>query len=472
MNSFLSYAQNFEDVILWRALKETKDGFYIDVGANSPLHDSVTRAFYERGWHGINIEADRDCFDELKEHRPRDTNLQAFASNEPGVIPFFHICNETGLSTFDPRIAAGHRAAGYELEERTVPMVTLNHIIELHAPPVIHFLKIDVEGAEKLVLQGIDLSRFRPWVIVVESTLPNSQTPSHDSFEPLLTGAGYQFCYFDGLNRFYVCDEQFEQLAPQIAVPPNAFDGIVRQAEHNLREHYESAVRQIQEHERCAKEMAAERDWLRATSTAATRERDQALQELARIKAEPQKIPEDEADGQMEAMSQLQAEVNTFKAFAYQFKLLCGKHLTQQARADLSRKTQACHKEIREAATKAYASHFGKKRLQLKDPEPRLSFFKRLFRSLFRKQGSVNKAVIGSLRGQIAWNENMETRLGELERLYAGAHRLLAQLLGQPIEPGGSSKEAAVMPQRPKELEHLSAPAMAVYESLQRARIQ
>lgn len=46
---FVSYAQNLEDVRLWRALKLFPRGFYIDVGANHPRIDSVTLAFYERG---------------------------------------------------------------------------------------------------------------------------------------------------------------------------------------------------------------------------------------------------------------------------------------------------------------------------------------------------------------------------------------------------------------------------------------
>lgn len=54
--TFISYAQNFEDVRLWRALKQFEHGFYIDVGANDPSHDSVTKAFYDHGWHGINVE--------------------------------------------------------------------------------------------------------------------------------------------------------------------------------------------------------------------------------------------------------------------------------------------------------------------------------------------------------------------------------------------------------------------------------
>jgi len=45
--SLISYAQNFEDVMLWRALKHINKGFYIDVGAFSPDNDSITKFFYE-----------------------------------------------------------------------------------------------------------------------------------------------------------------------------------------------------------------------------------------------------------------------------------------------------------------------------------------------------------------------------------------------------------------------------------------
>ena len=53
---FVSYAQNFEDVILNRALHGVTDGCYIDIGANDPEVDSVSLAFYERGWRGLHVE--------------------------------------------------------------------------------------------------------------------------------------------------------------------------------------------------------------------------------------------------------------------------------------------------------------------------------------------------------------------------------------------------------------------------------
>ena len=43
--SFISYSQNGEDVVLMRALGHLGSGRYIEVGANDPTNDSVTRAF-------------------------------------------------------------------------------------------------------------------------------------------------------------------------------------------------------------------------------------------------------------------------------------------------------------------------------------------------------------------------------------------------------------------------------------------
>jgi hypothetical protein len=51
----VSYAQNFEDVMLWRAFKKVACGFYIDVDACDPTEHSVTKAFYARGWRGIKL---------------------------------------------------------------------------------------------------------------------------------------------------------------------------------------------------------------------------------------------------------------------------------------------------------------------------------------------------------------------------------------------------------------------------------
>jgi hypothetical protein len=101
----ISYAQNFEDVILWRALKHIKNGFYIDIGAWLPDTDSVTKAFYDNGWYGINIEPDSIAFCRLLEERPRDINLQLAVSDKRGEADLY-IIKDTGLSTLRYDIVA------------------------------------------------------------------------------------------------------------------------------------------------------------------------------------------------------------------------------------------------------------------------------------------------------------------------------------------------------------------------------
>jgi len=226
MSRFVSFAQNYEDVILWRALKHIEGGFFVDCGAYDPTCHSVTKAFYDRGWRGINIEPIPSLVQKFVNQRPLDINLNiALSDNSDGVM-FYEIV-DTGLSTFNKEIADRHIQAGFTAKNMKVQTTSLSNILEQFSRATIHFLKIDVEGAEKLVLAGLDLQKFRPWVIVVEATKPLSGEPNHQEWEPDLLLRGYDFVYFDGLNRFYVSHDHRE-LCPSLTLPPNIFDNFVQ----------------------------------------------------------------------------------------------------------------------------------------------------------------------------------------------------------------------------------------------------
>lgn len=229
--SFVSYAQNFEDVMLHRALRHVDHGFYIDVGAWSPDCDSVTRAFYELGWRGINVEPNPEFHSQLCVKRPQDTNLQ-LALGEHEAVMSMNLIGNSGLSTLDDQIAAKHLASGLSIERKDVDVTTLRALWREHVPlgQEVHFLKVDVEGAEKAVLDGNDWQKCRPWIVVVEATLPMEQTESYAAWEPILVSAGYHFAYADGLNRYYVASEHVG-LMPAFRFPPNVFDGFVMHAQ-------------------------------------------------------------------------------------------------------------------------------------------------------------------------------------------------------------------------------------------------
>jgi FkbM family methyltransferase len=218
----ISYAQNFEDVMLWRALRHVEHGFYIDIGAQDPVVDSVSLAFYEHGWRGVHVEPTPAYAQALRDARPDETVVQAAVGDESALIPFFEIPG-TGLSTGDVGFADKHRAAGYAGKRIDVPCIQLSSLLDKYQDRDIHWMKIDVEGMEASVLRSWLPSTVRPWVLVLESTLPLSQELSHGHWEPLVFGLGYQFAYFDGLNRFYV-SELRRDLLPHFDFPPNVFD--------------------------------------------------------------------------------------------------------------------------------------------------------------------------------------------------------------------------------------------------------
>ncbi len=226
--TLVSFSQNQEDIILWKALHRVKQGFYIDVGANDPTDDSVTKLFYEHGWNGINVEPDRKYFAKLISERPRDYNLSCAAGSKNGTIVFYD-AGTRGWSTSDA-IVGRQYVTRNAATEREVEQLTLDTIIEGQNPEQIHFLKIDVEGAEAVVLQGINLDKHRPWVIIVESLDPITKENRAQEWESRLRAHRYTRVFFDGLNNYYLAQEHAE-LTSAFSSPPNVLDGFVLNAQ-------------------------------------------------------------------------------------------------------------------------------------------------------------------------------------------------------------------------------------------------
>ena len=101
----LSYAQNAEDVVLSPTFADQEFGFYVDIGACHPVEDSVTLHFYERGWHRVNVEPDRELHALFLGARPRDINLCAADGRPRGRVAFHPACAR-GHGTLDATLAS------------------------------------------------------------------------------------------------------------------------------------------------------------------------------------------------------------------------------------------------------------------------------------------------------------------------------------------------------------------------------
>lgn len=222
--SMLSHSQNFEDVLLYRALKHIPTGRYVDVGAWHPQLHSVTKWFYDSGWSGVNVEPSRKFHRLLQNRRPRDINLELALGRQPGRMDFFEV-GYTGMSSFSDDSVALGRSLGFNKSRRyEVEVATMAQVFEQHIQAQdVHFAKIDVEGFESDVLAGFDWQRNRPWIIVVEAIRPGGTEGTWSQWEPQILQAGYEMVWFDGLNRFYLREESAD-LREHFRIPVNLFD--------------------------------------------------------------------------------------------------------------------------------------------------------------------------------------------------------------------------------------------------------
>ena len=245
---FISYAQNFEDVMLNRLFSDKNSGFYIDVGAQHPIIDSVTKAFYDRGWHGINIEPVKEYFDLLQQNRERDINLNIAIGETESELEFFEL-EGTGLSTLDQETAYRlSEAEHYNVSSYKVALRKLGDICLQQVKCPIDFLKIDVEGWEEQVILGHDWENFRSIVVVLEATIPNSPVRAETNIKTILENHNYAHVYFDGLNDYYLAKER-EDLKSCFAIPPNVFDKFIRYSVVDLQNYADNLQKNIHKKE-------------------------------------------------------------------------------------------------------------------------------------------------------------------------------------------------------------------------------
>ena len=277
--SIVSYAQNFEDVLLWRALHDVKGGRYIDVGAHDPVIDSVSLAFYNAGWRGVSVEPTPDYAARLRAARPDDIVIEAAVSDATGPIRFFEL---SGLSSGIREVAEHHGRSGHPSREITVNTVRLEHLLNLTDDDV-HWLKIDVEGMERQVLRSWGDCPKRPWILVIEATFPNTQKPTHQLWIEEVISRGYEKVFFDGLSCYFVHHEHKDR-GPLLAAPANVFDAFSITAMHfsakPLREELDRSGKRLDEERRKAEETTATLSQAQQKLDAAVQDRIRTLERL------------------------------------------------------------------------------------------------------------------------------------------------------------------------------------------------
>lgn len=166
-----SYSQDGEDIVL-SAYYEDKEyiGFYVDIGAMHPFRFSNTQFFFERGWRGMNIDANPATMSKFFTHRPKDINLEFAISDKEEEIPFY-IFQEPALSTLSAERAKLLMEKGWELKcVNIVKAMPVNEMLDKYLPKNqrIDFISIDIESLELKVILNFDFDKFSPDFFLVE----------------------------------------------------------------------------------------------------------------------------------------------------------------------------------------------------------------------------------------------------------------------------------------------------------------
>jgi FkbM family methyltransferase len=198
-----------EDMLAWMLLGGQLEGFFIEAGAFDGYRYSVTYGFEAVGWTGLLVEALPDACDACRQRRPASRVVQAGLSRRgaPPTAEFHVLEDHYGgmLSYLKPTEAHVSATQWAKRRSVSVPVTTLNDLLKDHTGPI-DLAVIDVEGGELDVLDGFDLARYKPRVLIIED---NSQgrDPAMVNY---MSQFPYELAYRIAVNDVYVARSEAE----------------------------------------------------------------------------------------------------------------------------------------------------------------------------------------------------------------------------------------------------------------------
>jgi len=175
---------------MWVEAVLGKLGYFVELGAMDGQKNSNTLQLEQRGWRGLCIEPDPQYFLLLRKNRPQCFNVRALVTGQNNSPETF-VSNEPWYSW------RGHRGGTTKIkslqdEGNLLQMrsQTLTAILDASlAPRQIDYLSLDVEGAELMVLEGLDFAKYNVRLLTVEH---NFQASKRREIFILLKKHGYR----------------------------------------------------------------------------------------------------------------------------------------------------------------------------------------------------------------------------------------------------------------------------------------
>ncbi len=173
-----------------------KNGFFLDVGSGDGTSMSNTKALEEKGWTGI-------CIDPFPRNM-QGRSCQIFKEvvySEAGQRMKFWAYGDLGGLIDDP-LFPQERMQEFKAPIVEFTTVTLGDILErANAPRFIHYVSMDIEGAELPALRGFPFDKYQIGALTVEH---NFLEPKRSEIKALMESHGYQRVWTSDRDDFYL----------------------------------------------------------------------------------------------------------------------------------------------------------------------------------------------------------------------------------------------------------------------------
>jgi FkbM family methyltransferase len=179
---------------LERVFPGVTNGYFVDVGSGHGTIGSNSLGLELRGWTGVCV----DPFPIYMEGRTCRV-FEEVVFSKPGVVMTF--AKAGGLGGLSDTLGAWNTKAA-EAPTVDVTTVTLDDLLaRAGAPPFIHFISMDIEGAELEALRGFPFDRYRVGAWAIEH---NREEPKRTLIRQLLGSHGYEHVHEYQQDDFYV----------------------------------------------------------------------------------------------------------------------------------------------------------------------------------------------------------------------------------------------------------------------------
>ena len=177
-----TYSLLGEDLEALKFFKNKKKGFYVDIGCYHPTYINNTYLLYKKGWNGINIDVSQFSIDLFKFMRPDDLNYKCAVSETKKKVNLYYQKEYSQLISIN-KLTAKKFIKG-RLKKKIINSYSLEEIFSWgkYKDYEIDFLDVDVEGADLLVLKGLNFSKRKPKLICVEIHQKTSKNTKFTDF--------------------------------------------------------------------------------------------------------------------------------------------------------------------------------------------------------------------------------------------------------------------------------------------------